>query len=202
MRRNLIILLICSMVFSLAGCGFSSERKMVDPNKIKYADSYNYEKITLGSVESAEVSIFLEAEDAELSSGAAVKTAKQGYSGAGYVDISDNTGFSLSVDIPASQFYKITVRHCAGSHKENPLMFNGEKALDIYSEDGDWQETTVDGVFLEKGVNEITIGHGWSWFSLDSILIENGESISDDIYSGVTGTLSNPYANLKTQKFD
>lgn len=199
MRKLILLLVVCTMSFSLVSCGFSSERKAVDPKKIKYADSYNYEKLSSDSVEKAEVSILLEAEDAELSSGASVKTAKQGYSGAGYVDISDNTGFSLSVDIPASQFYKITVRHCAGSHKENPLMFNGEKALDIYSEEGDWQETTVDGVFLEKGENEITIGHGWSWFSLDSILVENGDSISDDIYSSMSETLSNPYANLKTQ---
>ena len=186
-------------LMALTGCGFSSERKAVNPKKIKYADSYSYEKILPEGLENADVSIFLEAEDAELSAGAAVKTSKSGYSGAGYVDISDNAGFKAAIDLPASQFYKITVRHCAGSHKENPLMFNGVKVLDIYSEEGDWQETEVNGVFLEKGENEITLGHGWSWFSLDSIKIETGESISDSIYSGVSDTLCNPYANLKTQ---
>ncbi|MDE7211387.1 MAG: hypothetical protein K2O03_08075, partial [Lachnospiraceae bacterium] len=119
--------------------------------------------------------------------------------GEGYLDVTDNADFCLEVEIPASQYYKITVRHCAGSHKENPLLFNGQKAMDIYSEEGDWTKTTVDGVFLEKGTNQITLGAGWSWFSLDSVEIENGEPIRDEIYANSSETLCNPDANRKTQ---
>lgn len=199
MKRGAVMAAVLAGMMAFSGCGFSSERRTVDPDKIKYADSYGYEKIIPENTEKVDFNITLEAEDGELSSGAAVKVAKSGFSGSGYVDISDNAGFKISVDLPASQFYKVTVRHCAGSHKENALCFNGVKTLDIYSEDGDWQETTANGVFLEKGVNEITIGKGWSWFSIDNIKIQNGEPISDSIYSGVTDTLCNPYANLKTQ---
>ena len=174
-------------------------RTIVDPSTITYASSYSFDKLTYAGIEKMEHSFLLEAETAETAEGVTLKTDKAGYSGEGYIDISDNTAFRLSVDIPASQYYKITVRHCAGSHKENPLLFNGLKAMDIVSENGDWVETTVDGIFLEKGENKITLGAGWSWFSLDSILIENGESISDSIYEGIDDTLCNPYANLKTQ---
>ncbi len=174
-------------------------RTKVDPSAITYASSYSFDKLSHGGVEKAEYSCLIEAETADVSAGLTLKTDKSGYSGEGYIDISDNRAFSLSVEIPASQYYRITVRHCAGSHKENPLLFNGLKALDIISEDGDWAETTVDGIFLEKGENRITLGEGWSWFSLDSVLIENGESISDSIYDGIDDTLCNPYANLKTQ---
>ena len=176
-----------------------SDRITADPSEIIYADNYSFDKLTYDGLEESDFSLLLEAETAAQASGISVKTDIQGYSGEGYIDISDNKAFSMSVDIPSSQFYKITVRHCAGSHKENPLLFNGSKALDIYSEEGGWTETTVNGIFLEKGENKITLGEGWSWFSLDSILIEKGESLSDDIYRGVSGTLSNPYANLKTQ---
>ena len=116
------------------------------------------------------------------------------------MDIVDNRTFKLKVDIPSSQYYKITVRHCADGHKENPLLFNGAKVMDIYSEAGDWIETTVNGIFLEKGTNEITLGDGWSWFSIDSVLIENGEPLSDEIYENVTAELCNPNANKKTKK--
>jgi len=174
-------------------------RPKVDPAQITYADSYNFDKLTYAGLEEAEFSCLLEAEDAKTGDGVTLKTDKAGYSGSGYLDISDNTKFSLQVTIPASQYYKITVRHCAGSHKENPLLFNGAKALDIVSEQGDWVETTVDGVFLEKGENTITLGPGWSWFSLDSVAIEKGESLSNDLYENITATLNNPYANLKTQ---
>ncbi|MBP1543066.1 MAG: hypothetical protein J6A16_03130 [Oscillospiraceae bacterium] len=174
-------------------------RTKVDPSAITYASSYSFEKLSYGGVEKKEHNSLVEAETAELNAGVVLKTDKAGYSGEGYVDISDNKAFSMTVDIPASQYYKITVRHCAGSHKENPLIFNGLKAMDIVSENGDWVETTVDGIFLEKGSNKITLGDGWSWFSLDSIRIENGEPISDSIYDGIDDTLCNPYANLKTQ---
>lgn len=179
--------------------GAKTERTVVDASLIKYADSYDFEKLKYEGIDQQEFSVLIEAETAEEASGVALKSDGDGYSGDGYVDISDNNSFKLTVDIPASQYYKITVRHKAGDHKENPLMFNGAKALDIYSEKGDWQEATADGIFLEKGENTITLGEGWSWFSLDSIKIENGESLSDSIYENVAGTLSNPYANLKTQ---
>ncbi len=174
-------------------------RVMVEPSQITYASSYTFDKLTLDGIDKMDFSALVEAETAQTAAGVDIKTDKAGYSGEGYVDISDNTAFALSVDIPASQYYKITVRHCAGSHKENPLLFNGLKAMDIYSENGDWVETTVDGIFLEKGENSVTLGAGWSWFSLDSILIEDGEALSDDIYEGIDDTLCNPYANLKTQ---
>jgi len=162
-------------------------------------NSYNFKKLEYSGIKKTDFNVLIEAENAEQTSGISVKTDKSGYSGKGYIDITDNKGFGMSVDIPASQYYKITVRHCAGSHKENPLLFNGLKAMDIYSEDGDWVETAVDGIFLEKGTNKITLGNGWSWFSLDCIRIENGEPISDDIYKNPAETLSNPNANRKTK---
>ncbi|MBP0982481.1 MAG: hypothetical protein J6A19_02030 [Oscillospiraceae bacterium] len=174
-------------------------RAKVDPADITYASSYSFEKLTYSGIEKMDFSTVAEAETAQEKAGVTLKTDKKGYSGEGYIDISDNTAFELSVDIPASQYYKITVRHCAGSHKENPLLFNGLKVMDIVSENGDWVETTMDGVFLEKGKNKVTLGDGWSWFSIDSIRIENGESISNSIYEGIDDTLCNPYANLKTQ---
>lgn len=174
-------------------------REKVDPSLITYASSYNFDKITADSVKSVKFSALLEAETIPETAGITFSTNTTGYTGKGYIDISDNKAFSLSVELPASQYYRITVRHCAGSHKENPLLFNGVKVLDIISENGGWAETTVDGIYLEKGKNTITLGEGWSWFSLDSIRIENSGALSDEIYSGIDDTLSNPYANLKTQ---
>lgn len=160
-------------------------------------ESYNYEKLTFEGIEETDFKYLAEAEE---SPRATVLTDKSDYSGDGYINISDNRSFKLNVEIPSNQYYKITVRHCADDHKENPLLFNGAKVMDIYSEAGDWAETTVNGIFLEKGTNEITLGAGWSWFSIDSILIENGEPLSNEIYENVTAELSNPNVNKKTKK--
>lgn len=212
MKIKKLLALVLATLMTFSACGTKqdkeknnsesekeNERKIVDPDDIIYADSYNFEKISFGGIEKQECRILVEAETANENAGVVFKTDYAGYSGEGYVDISENGGFEIKVDIPASQYYKLTVRHRAGSHKENPILFNGAKALDVYSENEDWQETVADGIFLEKGENTITLGEGWSWFSLDSILIENGESLSDSLYENVTGTLCNKYANLKTQ---
>lgn len=195
-KLNAAFLACCITLTSCSVSASNSERPKADPNKIIYADSYNFEKLSFGDTENVECSILIEAEEAN---GIQVGTAHEGFSGTGYADITDNTAFKLTVDIPASQYYKLTVKHRADSHKENPVKFNGLKAMDVYSEEGDWQETTVNGIYLEKGENEITLGEGWSYFSLDFIKIENGESLSDSLYENTAGTLCNPYANLKTQ---
>ena len=199
MQLHKIIALLPAVVILLTSCGFSSSRKLVDPEDVIPAESYSFEKLTFDGIEEKDFSCLLEAEDGKLSNGATAKASTKGYSGEGYVDVSDNSGFKMTVEIPSDQFYMITVRHRADAHKENELRFNGKKVFDIYSEAGDWVESTVDGVFLEKGTNTITLGSGWSWFSLDSIKIENGSSLSDDLYTGMAETLSNKYSNLKTQ---
>lgn len=199
MQLHKIIALLPAVVILLTSCGFSSSRKLVDPEDVIPAESYSFEKLTFDGIKEKDFSCLLEAEDGNLSNGATAKASTKGYSGEGYVDVSDNSGFKMTVEIPSDQFYMITVRHRADAHKENELRFNGKKVFDIYSEAGDWVESTVDGVFLEKGTNTITLGSGWSWFSLDSIKIENGSSLSDDLYTGMAETLSNKYSNLKTQ---
>lgn len=113
-------------------------REKIDPSLITYASSYNFDKITADSVKSVKFSALLEAETIPETAGITLSTNTTGYTGKGYIDISDNKAFSLSVELPASQYYRITVRHCAGSHKENSLLFNGVKVLDIISENGGW----------------------------------------------------------------
>ena len=191
--------LLTALTLALSACGFSSKRAPIDPSKVTPAESYDFEKLVFSGIEESEFEAYLEAEDGSHGSGVSVKTDDSGSSGGAYVDISDNSGFKLTVDIPTDQFYKITVCHRAGDHKENDLLFNGQKVMTIYSESGGWQENEADGIFLESGVNEITLGSGWSWFSIDYIEIEDGSSISNDVYSGMSETLSNEYANLKTQ---
>lgn len=157
MQLHKIIALLPAVVILLTSCGFSSSRKLVDPEDVIPAESYSFEKLTFDGIKEKDFSCLLEAEDGNLSNGATAKASTKGYSGEGYVDVSDNSGFKMTVEIPSDQFYMITVRHRADAHKENELRFNSKKVFDIYSEAGDWVESTVDGVFLEKGTNTITL---------------------------------------------
>ncbi len=201
--KKKILSLAAASVTLLTGCGHTAAQGNLQAGiavgalEIAPENIYGFQKLRYEGISEMDFSCLIEAESA---SGISVKTDIAGYGGDGYIDITDNELFKLNVDIPTSQYYKITVRHCAGGHKENPLLFNGSKVMDIYSEAGDWVETTVNGIFLEKGLYEITLGAGWSWFSLDSVLIENGEPLSDEIYRNVTQELCNPNANEKTKR--
>ncbi len=176
-----------------------SDRVIVDPSDIIMADTYRFDKLEFEDVTYQDFHVVLEAEQASGVNGVQLESALKGYTGEGYASISDNKAFHLTVDIPASQYYKVTVRHSAGSHKENALIINGQNIVNVVSEQGDWVETVVDGVYIEEGTIHITFGDGWSWFYLDSITIENGQCYDGKAYEEVTTTLSNPYANLKTQ---
>lgn len=174
-------------------------RTKVDSSQIIYADNYSYEKLTFDGIHETEFSGSVEAETAEVRNGITVKQ-DDSCSGQKYVSISANPEFSLHITLPSTQYYKITVYTKADSHKENPLLVNGEKVMNIVSEAGEWQAVSSDGIFLTEGDNTITLGEGWSWFSIDYILFENSSSIPDTFYEGpANAVLSNPYANLKTQ---
>lgn len=92
------------------------ERIAADPAAITYADSYQFEELSYEGMEEAEFSTILEAEAADTAEGITVKEDAN-CSGGGYIDVSNNTSFHITVEIPASQYYQITVRHCAGDHK-------------------------------------------------------------------------------------
>ena len=182
-KKKILSLALASAVL-MSGCGSD----MV---------SYDFEKLEFEGVNEMDFSCLIEVEEHSKSD---VLTDVKGYSGSGYIDITNNRTLKFTVDIPASQYYKITVRHRSDGHKENPLLFNGAKVMDIYSEAGGWAETTVNGIYLEEGENVVTLGEGWSWFSFDSLLIEKGEAMSEEIYQNVTSELCNPNANKKTKK--
>ena len=201
MKLERLTALVLAAAVTFTGMGAKSvKRTKVDPDDIIMAESYDIEKIESKVSKSTKFHVRVEAEKGKFhSNGVSAKTSTAGYSGKGYVDVTDNGGFKIKIRVPASQFYKVTVRHTAGSHKENDFMFNGKKGFTVISEAGDWVEMSFDGIYLEKGIVSITLGSGWSWFSVDYIEIQNGSSVSDSVYKGASETLSNEYANLKTQ---
>lgn len=73
-------------------------RTKADPSEITCASSYSFDKLTYGDIEKMEYSCLIEAETAKSNSEITIKTDKAGYSGEGYIDITDNTAFSISVE--------------------------------------------------------------------------------------------------------
>ncbi len=196
MIKKVFSIILCAALF--AGCSANGAETEGNMAKTR-ADYEEYSKIPSENYETVSFDILLEAEDCEQNSGVSAESSVQGFSGTGYAMIRSNADFKMLVDIPASQHYTVTAVHRADDHKENPLLINGAKVMSMVSE-ADWQSTKAENIFLEKGQNEITLGEGWSWFNLDSIRIENGEPLSDALYSNISERLSNKNANAKTQR--
>ena len=108
-------------------------------------------------------SVMYEAEDAELSGGAAIASNHSGYSGTGFVEGMWNQGASarFTVDVPYAGNYSVNLRYCNG--------FTGDKTLSIYVNGvkvkrielfayGDWDKWAerYDNLELKPGSNTIT----------------------------------------------
>lgn len=144
----------------------------------------------------------IEAEDAEMSGDVTTSTGREGYSGTGYATgftQSDGNSWSIKVEIPEAGHYTFTVRTASDAYKENYLAINDEENLTIYSDgDGEWNDTTIESVWLEAGTTTLSIVENWGWFDLDYITIEEGSGIDSSVYSTATSTLVNPNANERT----
>ncbi len=160
---------------------------------------YSKQTNSTGS-ESKPFSIVVEAETGELKGNLKVGNTRKNYGGTGYV-----TGFNqnksnsivLTVDIPYSQFYTITVRAGADQQKVNYLTLNGASIGEIVSDgvNKDFTDTVLTSVYIEAGKADFGILESWGWFDFDSLKIENGEGVSSSVYDGIPSTLSNPAAN-------
>lgn len=152
------------------------------------------------SGDSKAFSVLLEAEDGELKGNLKTAKSRKNFSGTGYV-----TGFNqakdnsivLSVEIPYSQYYTITVRAGADQQKVNYLTLNGESIGEIVSDgvNKEFTDTVMESVYIEAGTVEIGIRESWGWFDFDSVKIENGSGLDSAVYDGIPSTLSNPAAD-------
>ncbi len=145
-----------------------------------------------------------EAEDGIMAGNIKTGANRAGFSGTGYATNfnkkSDNK-WSVSTDIPHSQFYDITVCAASDDYKENILQANGNTVGTIGTQKGgNFSEIVFEGIYLEKGATEFAIQESWGYLDLDYIKIENGESISNEYYNGISSELVNENANNKTQR--
>ncbi len=151
--------------------------------------------------DSQSFNITLEAEDATLAGNLKTSTSRTGYSGTGYVTNFNQAAankLTLTVDIPYSQYYNITVRAASDQYKINYLTIDNANVCEIEC-DGTTSKQFTDYVFysvyIEAGTREISIKESWGWFDFDSVTIVNGGVVDPENYNGISSKLANPNAN-------
>lgn len=185
--------------FALAGCGNAINRN----DKIEIPDSENiitttaataskpdepeqevrtFEEITVTPklTEYTEFSKAYNAESADLNGKAKVSDEREGFKGKGYVTgIAAQSDWELSFDLPAKQYYNISITVAADEIVQNGIAVNGEKISEFTTDgSGEFQTISFNNIMLDKGVNKISIVPENGVLDVDYAEITASEDIS------------------------
>ena len=151
-------------------------------------------------------SVTVEAEDAKVNGVGEVKTAIKGFTGTGYVDLTDNTAgapsITFTVDVKEAGSYGLTVRY-ATSYGSKPIAVtvNGDPAQGGTLEASDTFESFDAGkVNLKAGKNEIVVTASWGWMQLDSITVGEYKAPERPAITASHKALSDAKAIKETQQ--
>ena len=140
-------------------------------------------------------------------------TGLWGYDGDGYVNLNGGNYTSITIDVPTSQHYKISFKICSASTKLE-LYVGGETM--ITSLDGNYEvpdgvlagvyyindmssfkDFSINGIYLEKGRNKLTLNALSGAAYIDSMTVQNGKTASNGYYR-VSGTPIDKSASTST----
>ena len=151
-------------------------------------------------------SVTIEAEDAKINGVGEVKTAIKGFTGTGYVDLTDNTAgapsITFEVDVKEAGAYGLTVRY-ATSYGSKPIAVtvNGDPAQGGSLDASDSFENFDAGkVNLKAGKNEIVVTASWGWMQLDSITVGEYKAPERPAITASHKALSDPKATKEAQQ--
>lgn len=177
--KRIIPILLAAVIF--AGC---AQKPQAEPRKKKPVEVVEVETISV------------EAESGTLLGNASVAKAQDGFSGEGYVtgfkDSGD--GVELTVSIPHGCHYDLAFFiNSNGTHKENKIFIDGEKAADVSTDSNGFSECVVQKIWISEGEHKISLTKGWGWIDFDRLEIRQSELLGEDIYA-LSDELCNPNA--------
>ena len=169
-------------------------------------DKYTEREININPENFFEV---IELEEAE---GQTSQHYLMGYSGDGFIALSPYSSVTVTVHVPSTQYYSLALYMCAfdtgidvivgdpADYPEGTAVYHGVSKGAIYIEDETaFAPFMLNGIYLKKGNNVITLQCVSGTAYMDRIEIANGRTVSDSFYSMNT-TPVNPNADVRTIK--
>jgi mannan endo-1,4-beta-mannosidase len=142
-----------------------------------------------------------EAEDAIFTGSAFAKEAS-GCSGTGYADGLFKAGedmITFQVDIPYGYYYDLTfLASSGGAEKYNYILIDGQEIGTLKTDTADFEECTMNQIYLDAGTHDISIEAYWGYVKFDSLTVSLGEDLDLSIYE-VSADLINPDADTTTK---
>ena len=208
MKKIGFLLLAAGMLFSTVGC-----EKIVQVPAVPYATateekqaeweqevpSYDPIPLNVPEVEREAVQEVVEAEEeTTLPEPLEVDNTRTGFSGVGYVtglSAEEKASITLTVEVPTAQHYDLTIVSAADENASSTLQVND---VEVYvlntSGSGTFIRATVQGIFLEKGENQITLTPQYGSIDLDCLEIVNNDTLYETEQKA-DDALSNPDAS-------
>jgi GH35 family endo-1,4-beta-xylanase len=129
------------------------------------------------------------AETGQLSGAAFVATSIAGYTGTGYVTNLRNNDdrVTVTVTVPASDFYLVTVRYYGNQRKYQDIGINDGGFSPVeFPASNTWAYTNAGKYFFNEGENTITIRSNWGWTEIDEFRVYTTTvNYYDDITTGL-----------------
>lgn len=169
-------------------------------------DKYSAQQVNINAQEYSET---IQLEDIE---NAHTHTGLTGYSGEGYVQLSPYEYLTVEIYAPSAQYYSVSVKMCAFSAGVDVIVggedivlspddyetINGNSKGIIYIDDVTaFTDFTVNGIYLKKGENYITLQGVSGTAYIDCVTVKNGASVPDSYYS-MSALPVNSDANAQT----
>lgn len=131
---------------------------------------------------------------------AAVLQERAAFKGDGYISGATYDNWSLSFDLPVSQFYNISVQTASDRALNATLYVNGN-AVWVFRTDGigTFSEKQLVNIWLEEGLNEVRLESTENAVDLDYITIESNKEISMLNPDLSKSTLSNENASWRAE---
>lgn len=190
------------------GAGNVDEPPVTDSSDNAIPDKYKEREISINTQEYSEEYQLEEVCENEN------HTYLMGYTGEGYVQLDTHGYATFTVHVPTTQYYKLTIYMCAfdmgldvivGGEKVTVLnggydTFDGVSKGVIYAADVTrFTGFSLDGIYLKKGDNVITLQSVYGLVYMDMVKLESGRSVSSSFYS-MSNSPINPNADINTVK--
>ena len=135
-----------------------------------------------------------------------------GYTGDGFIALAPYETVTMNVYVPSTQYYSLTVYMCAfdtgidvivgdgTDYSGSNAVYHGVSKGVIYIEDVNaFLPFMLNGIYLKKGDNTVTLQCVSGTAYMDKVVIANGRTVTDGFYSMNTTPL-NPKADTRTVK--
>lgn len=205
--KKLSAAVLLSVIMLLAGCTQIvydvppiSETTTTEPPASDPAVTEEQSRVIPDKYSESEINInpetFFDTIELEDAAGQTPQHYLMGYSGEGFIALSAFDSVTINVHVPSAQYYSLSVYMCAfgtgidvivgeaADYSGDTVVYHGVSKGAIYIEDvTNFAPFMINGIYLKKGDNTVTLQCVSGTAYMDRVEIANGRSVTDGFYS-------------------